>query len=192
MFEEKYWQRRLRRASAKVWKSRYPFPDGSSGIVRQALYNSAPVTTRHVSRAMSSSSLVGTTHTSARDPGVWIRPSAPASDALRASSIEIPSQSRPVQMRARISGAFSPIPPAKMIASDRLTGDDRAGRRAGSEVQRQDFRIFARSTCQLATSIRNVSVRRSVETVAAHAVSSIELIWQRPRVARAAAIPRKL
>ena len=73
--------------------------DSRDGLGRERragyLLKSLPVTTRHVSRAMSSSSSVGITQSSTRDPLVSMRPSRPTSALLRESSISIPSQSMP-------------------------------------------------------------------------------------------------
>src|SRR4051812_29002580 len=52
--------------------------------------SSAPVTTRHVSRAMSSSSSVGITHSSTSEPSASKRPSVPTSASLRAASTRTP------------------------------------------------------------------------------------------------------
>ena len=77
----------------------------------------APVTTRHVSRAMSNSSSVGMTQSATRYPSASTQAYVPVAAAFFAASMRIPSQSNPSQMRARTSGEFSPMPPANAIAS---------------------------------------------------------------------------
>src|SRR6185295_13636340 len=69
---------------------------------------------RRTERAIISSSSVRRTRTATGPSSGEILAASPA---LRAGSIRIPRKPRPSQMRARTSGAFSPMPPAKTRVS---------------------------------------------------------------------------
>ena len=71
--------------------------------------------TRHTERAIICSSSVRMTRTATRLASVEI---TPAVSALRDSCSAMPRKPSPSQMRARTSGAFSPMPPAKTSVSN--------------------------------------------------------------------------
>ena len=74
------------------------------------------LTQRTVSRAISSSSLVGITKVRTRAPSALTSPSLPRTAAsFFAASTAMPRKSMPWQIRARISAEFSPMPPVKTI-----------------------------------------------------------------------------
>ena len=77
---------------------------------------SAPVTTRHVSRAMSSSSSVGITQTARREPSRSMRPSCPSIAAFLSGS-SVDARASPVPRRSRAN--------LRRVLADAAGEDDR-------------------------------------------------------------------